>query len=98
MQTLISVDHLVFLSTMMIGTNIGPLVLNVKTQTYQFLSRWMDPQLYLKLEPRPKMRSKIMMMTVILTDSNTWDSVSLATPCKVSATSNTSAVRKIKQE
>ena len=33
---------------------------------------------------------------IILTDSNTWDPVSLATPRKVSVTSNTSAVHKMK--
>ena len=35
---------------------------------------------------------------IILTDSNTWDPVGSATPRKVSATSNTSAVHKIKQK
>ena len=34
---------------------------------------------------------------IILTDSNTWDPVGLVVPRKVSATSNTSAVHKIKQ-
>ena len=35
---------------------------------------------------------------IILIDSNTWDSVSLATPCKVSATSNTLVVHKMKEK
>ena len=35
---------------------------------------------------------------IILTDSNTWDPVGLATPRKVSVTSNTSAVHKIQQK
>ena len=34
---------------------------------------------------------------IVLTDSNTWDAVTLAAPCKGSATSNTLAVHKMKE-
>ena len=35
---------------------------------------------------------------IVLTDSNTWDPVTLATPCKVSATSNISAIHRMKKD
>ena len=35
---------------------------------------------------------------IVLTDSNTWDPVNLATPCKVSATSNISAIQRLKKD
>ena len=35
---------------------------------------------------------------IVLTDSNTWDPVTLATPRKVSATSNISAIHRIKKD
>ena len=35
---------------------------------------------------------------IILTDSNTWDPVGLATPRTINATSNTSAVHKMKEK
>ena len=35
---------------------------------------------------------------IVLTDSNTWDPVTLAAPHKVSATSNTSAVHRMKKD
>ena len=35
---------------------------------------------------------------IILTDSNTWDPIGLATPCTINTTSNTSAIQKMKEK
>ena len=72
---------------MMHVINIDPSELNLKTQICQFLLTWTDPQLYLELEPRQKIKLEIISM-----------SVSLATPGKVSATSYTLAVHKMKEK